>query len=68
LKQNDEYRVLKSEQLTNKLFEMGLVTARQGLAACEKVNVASFARRRLPIIMLKLKMAETTKDAVTYIE
>ena len=41
---------------------------RQGLAICEKVTVTAFARRRLPIIMLKLKMAETTKDAVMYIE
>jgi U3 small nucleolar ribonucleoprotein protein IMP3 len=47
---------------------MALSNSRQGLAACEKVNVASFARRRLPIVMMKLKMAETTKDAVTYIE
>ena len=50
------------------MFEMGVITARQGLASCEKVNVAAFCRRRLPIIMMKLKMAETTKDAVMYIE
>ena len=68
LKTNDEYRILKTEQLTNKCFEMGVITARQGLASCEKVNVAAFCRRRLPIIMMKLKMAETTKDAVMYIE
>jgi U3 small nucleolar ribonucleoprotein protein IMP3 len=47
---------------------MGLTGKRQGLAICEKVTVTAFARRRLPIIMLKLKMAETTKDAVMYIE
>jgi U3 small nucleolar ribonucleoprotein protein IMP3 len=68
LKQDDEYRILKTEQLSNKLFEMGLTGKRQGLAICEKVTVTAFARRRLPIIMLKLKMAETTKDAVMYIE
>jgi U3 small nucleolar ribonucleoprotein protein IMP3 len=68
LKQDDEYRILKTEQLSNKLFEMGLTGKRQGLAICEKVTVTAFARRRLPIIMCKLKMAETTKDAVMYIE
>ena len=30
--------------------------------------MASFCRRRLPVVMHKLKMAETVKEAVTYIE
>ena len=68
LKQDDEYRIAKTEQLTNKLFELGVVKARQGLSACEKVTVSAFARRRLPVVMHRLKMAESIKDAVTYIE
>lgn len=68
LKQNDDYRIAKTEQLANKLFEMGVINTRQGLAPCEKVTVSSFARRRLPVVMQRLKMAETIKDAVTYIE
>ena len=47
---------------------MGLISARQGLQLCEKVNVATFCRRRLPVIMQKLKMAETIKEAVMFIE
>ena len=47
---------------------MGVINTRQGLAPCEKVTVSSFARRRLPVVMQRLKMAETIKDAVTYIE
>ena len=47
---------------------MGVINARQGLAPCEKVNVSAFARRRLPVLMQKMKMAETIKDAVMYIE
>lgn len=47
---------------------MGVITARQGLKSCEKVNVAAFCRRRLPVIMQKLKMAETVKEAVMFIE
>ena len=35
---------------------------------CEKVNVATFCRRRLPVVLHKLKMAETVKEAVMYIE
>jgi len=68
LKQNDEYRIVKTEQLVNKLFELGVINARQGLALCEKVNVSAFARRRLPVQMHRMKMAESIKDAVTYIE
>lgn len=65
---NDNYRVAKTEQLANKLYEMGVINARQGLAPCEKINVSAFARRRLPVLMHRLKMAETIKDAVMYIE
>ena len=68
LSSQDDYRVAKTEQLAHKLFEMGVINARQGLAACEKINVSAFARRRLPVLMQKMKMAETIKDAVMYIE
>lgn len=47
---------------------MGVINARQGLAPCEKITVSAFARRRLPVLMQKMKMAETIKDAVMYIE
>ena len=30
--------------------------------------MSAFARRRLPVIMQRMKMAETIKDAVMYIE
>ena len=68
LSPTDDYRVAKTEQLANKLYTLGIINARQGLAPCEKVNVSAFARRRLPVLMQKLKMAETIKDAVMYIE
>lgn len=47
---------------------MSVITSRQGLKSVEKVNVACFCRRRLPVILQKLKMAETVKEAVMYIE
>ena len=68
LKSSDTYRIAKTRSIVDKLFEMGLLNARQGLDQAEKVNVASFCRRRLPVIMQKLKMAETVKEAVMYIE
>lgn len=68
LKQSDAYRIAKTRQLVDKLFEMGVINARQGLEQCEKVNVAVFCRRRLPVVLQRLKMAETVKEAVMYIE
>ena len=68
LKASDSYRIARTAQLVEKLFQMGLVTQRQGLEECEKVNVAAFCRRRLPVVMHRLKMAETVKEAVMYIE
>ena len=68
LKASDSYRIVKTRQLVDKLFEMGLINSRQGLEVCEKVNVASFCRRRLPVVLQRLKMAETVKEAVMYIE
>ena len=68
LKSSDQFRITHTEGMVARLFEMGVITSRQGLASCEKVNVAAFCRRRLPVIMQKLKMAETVKEAVMYIE
>ena len=69
LKSNDEYRIAKTDQLVNKLYEMGVVNSRNGLASAEKgATVTTFCRRRLPVVMQRLKMAETVQDAVKYIE
>ncbi|TNV75457.1 hypothetical protein FGO68_gene2462 [Halteria grandinella] len=68
LKSSDTFRIAQTEALVNRLFDMGVITSRQGLAACEKVNVSAFCRRRLPVILQKLKMAETIKEAVMFIE
>jgi U3 small nucleolar ribonucleoprotein protein IMP3 len=68
LKSSDQYRIMQSEAMVAKLYDMGVITSRQGLGAAEKVNVSAFCRRRLPVIMHKLKMAETVKEAVMFIE
>lgn len=34
----------------------------------EKVNVSAFARRRLGVVMVRLKMSQSVRQAVTYIE
>ena len=47
---------------------MGLIPSNKNLAECEKITVSSFCRRRLPVVMVRLHMSETLKEAVTFIE
>ena len=47
---------------------MGIVPTKATLELADKVTASSFCRRRLPVIMVKLKMAPTLKVATTFIE
>lgn len=68
LDQKDTFRVKTTEQLLEKLYNMGLIPTKNTLAACEKISASSFCRRRLPVVMVRLKMAETLREAVTFVE
>ena len=41
---------------------------KKSLAQCERISVSSFARRRLAVIMVKLKMSQYISEAATFIE
>jgi hypothetical protein len=47
---------------------MGLVDNTHSLATIEKLTVSAICRRRLPVVCVRLKMAETLKEAVTFVE
>jgi ribosomal protein S4 len=47
---------------------MGIITAQKQFSQVDKITVSAFCRRRLPIVMCRLKMAETVKEAVTFVE
>ena len=64
----DEFRITVTDKLLQKLYAKGLIPIPRSLESCEGVNVASFCRRRLPIVMVRLKMAETVKAATTFIQ
>lgn len=64
----DPFRAEQEKELLDKLYNMGLVTATTKFSDCAKVSVSAFCRRRLPIVMCRLKMAETVKEAVTFVE
>merc|ERR1711991_222081 len=63
LKPDDEQRADLSGQLLRKLYAMGLVDSESSLAKAEKVTVSCFCRRRLPVVLVRLKMAPSVKEA-----
>jgi len=64
----DPYRTIKTDLLVNKLYETGVLPTAKSLAAVDKLAASAFCRRRLPVIMVRVKMAETVKQAVTLVE
>lgn len=68
LKNNDPARIEATEQLLKKLYGMGVIPTEKNLILCEKLAVSAFCRRRLPVVMVRLRMAQTLREAVTYIE
>lgn len=64
----DPFRIEMTDNLLEKLYDMGVTPNRKSLAVCERLSVSSFCRRRLSYIMVRLKFAEHLKEAVTYIE
>lgn len=55
--------------LLEKLHDMGVISSTSKLSAVEHdVTVSAFARRRLPVVMTRLKMAETVQAATKMIE
>jgi len=64
----DPYRIKMTEQLLEKLFSMGLIPKKKNLEIAEKMTVSAFCRRRLPVVLVRLKFAESVKEAVTFVE
>jgi len=64
----DPFRIALTEQLLDKLFNLGFITTKKSLLKAEEVNVSAVCRRRLPVVMVRLKFAETVKLATEYVE
>jgi U3 small nucleolar ribonucleoprotein protein IMP3 len=65
---DDEMRVKLSLHLLEKLYNMGIVDSTSSLTAIENLSVSAFCRRRLPVVMVRLKMSEHLREATTLIE
>ena len=68
LPQSDETRFQISEQLLKRLHDMGIINSTSSLSTVENLTVSSFCRRRLPVVMVRLKMSENLKEATTFVE
>ncbi|KAG6557208.1 hypothetical protein Mapa_001135 [Marchantia paleacea] len=64
----DPFRIEMTEQLLDRLYNMGVIPTKKSLALCDKLSVSSFCRRRLAVVMMRLKFAENMKEATTFIE
>ena len=64
---HDPVRVEMSDQLLDKLHGLGLIQHKR-LLACDKIAASTLCRRRLPVVLVRLKFAETMKEAVTLVE
>lgn len=47
---------------------MGLIPTKESLEMANKVNASRFCRRRLPLVMVRNKMAQSLQAAVKFIE
>ncbi|KAI8480657.1 Small subunit (SSU) processome component [Branchiostoma belcheri] len=64
----DPFRTECSERLLEKMYVLGLIPTKRNLANVTRVSASSFCRRRLPVIMVKLRMAQTLQMATQFIE
>lgn len=65
---NDPFRIKMTDQLLEKLSSMGIITADNSLSQAFKVTTSSFCRRRLAVVLNKLKMCESVKQATKLIQ
>lgn len=66
---DDAYRQRHEKLLLEKLYDMGILSSASKLSSVENsVTVSAFCRRRLPVVMTRLRMAETVQAATKIIE
>jgi U3 small nucleolar ribonucleoprotein protein IMP3 len=68
LKGDDPFRIAMTDQLLQKLVDLGMVDTSKSLQKADEVTPSAMCRRRIPVIMVRLKMAETLQVATTLIE
>ncbi|KYO34111.1 U3 small nucleolar ribonucleoprotein protein IMP3 [Alligator mississippiensis] len=62
------FRARCTAALLGKLQALGLVSSARSLEQCDRVTASSFCRRRLPCVLLRLRMAPNLRAAVAFVE
>mmetsp|Transcript_21698 Transcript_21698/g.44762 ORF Transcript_21698/g.44762 Transcript_21698/m.44762 type:complete len:110 (+) Transcript_21698:53-382(+) len=57
-----------TDQLLDKLYNTGILTTTKSLKKAEEITASALCRRRLPVVMVRMKMAQNLKMAITFIE
>lgn len=57
-----------TDQLLEKLHRLGIITTQKSLQKAQEITASAICRRRLPVVMVRLRMAQTLTDAVSFVE
>ena len=57
-----------TDQLLKKMHDLGIIDSQKSLQKADEVTPSAICRRRIPVVMVRLKMAETLRVACTLIE
>ncbi|KNH03949.1 U3 small nucleolar ribonucleoprotein IMP3 [Perkinsela sp. CCAP 1560/4] len=63
LPKDSKVRLQVTEQLLQKLYQMGVTDSAQSLEVVEKITTSSFCRRRLPVMLTQLKFSPRVQTA-----
>ncbi|CBH18437.1 U3 small nucleolar ribonucleoprotein protein IMP3, putative [Trypanosoma brucei gambiense DAL972] len=64
---DSKIRIQITQQILDKLYAMGLINEKLGLAEVDKVGVEVFCKRRLPTVLRDLNMAPNCKIAADFV-
>ena len=62
------FRIKMTGALLEKLYSMGVIRSKRSLAKADEVKAASFCRRRLNVVCVRLKFAQTVMQATEMIK
>lgn len=67
LDERDPVRIELTDRLLDKLHGLGMIQTKR-LVACDKIAASTMCRRRLPVVLMRLKFAESMKEAAALVE
>lgn len=69
LQPDDPFRIKHEQLLLEKLYNMGILATKSKISDLEnKVSVSAICRRRIGVVMQRFRMAQSVKDANTFLE